>query len=103
MNRLNDFVILYARHVYGARLLYRNRAIYLKTDDNIYRVDLSMAHKNIYRFHGMRLPIVLTDTCFGRGLFRAAAHGTYKEINLIPTNADWEKFVNDAYAFAVGL
>lgn len=101
MNHLNDYVVNYIRHVYGAQLLYRNRAIYLKTDDNIYQVDLSLAHKEIYRFHGLRLPITLTDTNFGRGMFRAAAHGTYKEIGLIPTNKDWEKFINDAYVFAI--
>lgn len=103
MNRLNDYVVNYIRHVYGAQLLYRNRAIYLRTDDNIYKIDLSLAHKKVYRFHSLHTPFTLTDTNFDRGMFRAAAHGTYKEIGLIPTNKDWEKFMNDAYAYVVSL
>lgn len=101
MKNLTDYVVAYARYVYGTQMLYRNRAVYLKTEDDVYRIDIHLAHKSIFRFHSMTYPMVFTDTNLARGIFRMAAHKTYKEIEQIPTNKDWEKFVNDAYAFAV--
>ena len=103
MSSLTDNILLYARHVYGTQMLYRNRAVYLKTEDDIYRVDIHLAHKSIFRFHSTTYPMVFTDTNFARGIFRMAAHKTYKEIKQIPTNKDWERFINDAYAYVVSL
>ena len=101
MKILTDYLVAYTRHVYGAQMLYRNRAVYLKTEDDVYRIDIHLAHKSVFRFHSMTYPAVFTDTNLARGIFRMAAHNTYKEIGQIPTNKDWERFVNDAYAFAV--
>ena len=103
MNSLTDNVLLYARHIYGAQMLYRNRVVYLKTEDDVYRIDIHLAHKNIFRFHSMTYPMVFTDTNLARGIFRMAAHKTYKEIEQIPSNKDWERFVNDAYAYVASL
>ena len=99
MSNLTNNVLLYARHVYGTQMFYRNRAMYLKTEDDIYRVDIHLAHKSIFRFHSMTYPMVLTDTNFARGIFRIAALHTYKETGNIPTQSDWERFLNDAYKF----
>ena len=103
MNSLTNNVLLYARHVYGTQMLYRNRAAYLKTEDDIYRIDIHLAHKSIFRFYSMTYPMVLTDTNLARGIFRMATHKIYKEIKQIPTNKDWERFVNDAYAYVASL
>ena len=103
MKNLIDYVIAYARHVYGTQILYRNRAVYLKTEDDVYRIDIPLAHESIFRFHSTTYSTVFTDTNFARGIFRMAAHKTYKEIEQIPTDKDWEKFVNDAYAYAASL
>ena len=103
MKNLTDYVIAYARHIYGIQMLYRNRAVYLKTKDDVYRIDVHLAHENIFRFHSMTYPMVFTDTNLARGIFRMAAHKTYKEIEQIPTNKDWERFVNDAYAYVASL
>lgn len=103
MKNLTDYVIAYARHVYGTQMLYRNRAVYLKTEDDVYRIDIHLAHESIYRFHSTTYPMVFTDTSLARGIFRMAAHKTYKEIEQIPTNEDWERFVKDAYAYVASL
>ena len=103
MNNLASNVLLYARHEYGIRLLYRNRTMYLKTENDIYRIDMHLSHERIYRFYSTTYPLVLTDINFARGIFRMAAYKTYKEIGKIPTNKDWEKFVNDAYAYVASL
>lgn len=103
MNGLTNNILLYARHVYGAQMFYRNRAMYLKTEDDVYRVDTHLAHESVFRFHSMTYPMVFTDTNFARGIFRMAAHKTYKEIKQIPSNEDWEKFINDAYVFVAGI
>ena len=103
MKNLTDCVVAYTRHVYGTQILYRNRAVYLKTEDDVYRVDIHLAHKSVFRFHSMTYPMVFTDTNLARGIFRMAAHKTYKEIEQIPTNKDWERFVNDAYAYVASL
>lgn len=101
MNSLTNNVLLYARHVYGTQMLYRNRAVYLKTEDDTYRVDIHLAHKSIFRFHSMTYPIVLTDTNFARGIFRIAALRTYKEAGMVPNQSDWERFLNDAYRYGI--
>lgn len=103
MNSLTNNILLYARYVYGTQILYRNRAVYLKTEDDVYRIDIHLAHKSIFRFHSMTYPMVFTDTNLARGIFRMATHKTYKEIEQIPTNKDWERFVNDAYAYVASL
>ena len=94
-------ILIYARHIYGVKILYRNRSLYLKTKNDLYQVDLHLANENIYRFYSMTRPAVFTDTCFARGVFYMAAYDTYKQINKIPTKEDWEKFINDASAFVV--
>lgn len=94
---MEDYVLAYIKRVYGAQILYRNRVVYIKTEDDTYRIDLSLARRSIYRFHSTTKPFVLTDTCLARGFFRVAAHATYKAVNKIPTNDDWERFLNDAY------
>ena len=103
MKNLTDCVVAYTRYVYGTQILYRNRAVYLKTEDDIYRIDIHLAHKSIFRFHSMTYPMVFTDTNLARGIFRMATHKIYKEIEQIPTNKDWERFVNDAYAYVASL
>ena len=103
MNSLTNNILLYARHVYGTQILYRNRAVYIKTEDDVYRIDIHLAHKSIFRFHSMTYPMVFTDTNLARGIFRMATHKTYKEIEQIPTNEDWERFINDAYAYVASL
>ncbi len=96
---IEDYVLAYCRHIYGAQILYRNRAVYIKTADDIYRIDLDLADRKIYCFHSMTKPLRLVETCLARGFFRLSAHAAYKEANRIPTNEDWEKFVNNAYVF----
>ena len=99
MNSLTNNVLLYAHHVYGTQMLYRNRAMYVRTAEDTYYVDLHLAHEGIYRFYSTTKPLVLTETCLERGVFRVAAFSLYKRANKIPTNSDWEKFVNDAYKY----
>ena len=99
---IEDYVLAYCKHIYGAQILYRNRAVYIKTADDVYKIDFDLADRSIYRFHSMTKPFQLTETCLARGFFRLSAHATYKEANRIPTHKDWEKFINDAYAFAGG-
>ena len=96
---IEDYVLAYCKHIYGAQILYRNRAVYIKTTDDIYRIDLDLADRKIYCFHSMTKPLRLVETCLARGFFRLSAYSAYKEANRIPTNEDWEKFINDAYAF----
>lgn len=103
MKNLTDYVVAYARFVYGAQVLYKNRMMYLKTEDDTYRIDLSLAGRSVYRFCSTTKPMVITDTCLARGFYRAAAHSSYRMANKIPTVADWEKFVNDAYAFCLTI
>lgn len=103
MKNLTDYVVAYARFVYRVQILYKNRIIYLKTEDDTYRIDLSLAGRSVYRFYSTTKPIVLTDTCLARGFYRAAAYSSYRKANKIPTVDDWEKFVNDAYAFCLTI
>lgn len=103
MVSVEDYVLAHAKHTYGARVLYRNRALYIQTEDYTYRLDLRLAPANVYRFIAIQAPIVLIDTCLARGFFKVAAHATYKAVNKIPTNADWERFLNDAYKNGVYL
>jgi hypothetical protein len=98
-----DYVLAYAKKVYGAKIFYRNRAIYIKTQADVYKIDLHLANESIYRFISMTKPLVLTETCLARGFFRVCAFSTYKDAQKIPTNKDWEKFLNDAYKYiAIG-
>ena len=100
---VEDYVLAYARKIYGAQILYRNRMVYMKTKDDVYHIDLRMADKNVYRFHSTTKPLVLTETCLARGFFRLAAHADYKKAQKIPSNADWENFLNDAYKHIILL
>lgn len=97
-----DYVLAHCQQKYGARILYRNRAIYLQTADDTYRIDLRLADKDIYRFHSMTKPLAMTETCLARGFFKLSAHSVYKEAKRIPTNEDWEAFLNDAYKYGLG-
>ena len=103
MRDSKDYVVIHCRRTYGARLLYKNRVFYFQTEDGIYRIDLSLSNKGIYRFYNIEKPLVLTDTNLARGIFRMATHKTYKEIEQIPSNKDWERFVNDAYVYVASL
>lgn len=101
MRDSKDYVVIHCRRVYGARLLYKNRIFYFQTEDGIYRIDLSLSPKGIYRFYNTEKPLVLTESCLARGFFRLAALHTYKETGTIPTQSDWERFLNDAYRYGV--
>ena len=103
MNRLTRNVLLYAHYVYGTQILYRNRAMYVRTVEDTYYVDLRLAHEGIYRFCSITKPLVLTETYLERGVFRVAAFSSYKRANKIPTNSDWERFVNDAYKYVATM
>ena len=95
---IEDCVLAHCRRTYGARVLYHNRAVYIKTEDDTYQIDLSLADQNIYRFRSTTKPLVLTETCLARGFFRVSAHATYKKAGKIPTVKDWKQFLNDAYS-----
>lgn len=101
MRGITDYVVIHCRNIYGMRILYRNRVLYVKTSDDTYSCDFSLAKHCIYCFHSMTKPFVLTETCLARGFFRLAAHESYKKANKIPTNSDWEKFLNDAYKHTI--
>lgn len=103
MNSLTNNILFYIRYVYNAWLFSRNRAVYFRTEDDIYHVDIHLAHKNVFRFYSTTRPLALIDSNFGRGLFRLAAHAAYKEANKIPSQKDWEKFINDAYKYSYTL
>ena len=96
-----DYVLAHIKRTYGALIFYRNRTFYIKTTDDIYRIDFRLAEENIYRFVSMTKPMVLTETNLARGFFRVAAHSTYKETKQIPTYQDWKRFLNDAYKYGV--
>lgn len=99
MRDSKDYVVSYCRHIYGARVLYRNRKLCFQTEDGIYRVDLSLKHKGIYRFHNIEKPMILTESNLARGFFRLAAKSAYEKAGVIPTQYDWEVFLKDAYKF----
>lgn len=101
MRDSKDYVVIHCRRTYGARLLYKNRVFYFQTEDGIYRIDLSLSNKGIYRFYNIEKPLVLTESNLARGIFRLAALRTYKEAGVIPTQSDWERFLNDAYKYGV--
>lgn len=101
MRDSKDYVVIHCRRTYGARLLYKNRVFYFQTEDGIYRIDLSLSNKGIYRFYNIEKPLVLTESNLARGIFRLAALRTYKEAGVVPTQSDWERFLNDAYKYGV--
>ena len=96
-----DFILDYAKLIYNMHIFYKNRKMYVKTEDDTYLLDLHLANESIYRFYSITRPMVLTETCLGRGFFKVAAHASYKAAQKIPTNQDWKKFLNDAYKYAV--
>ena len=101
MRDSKDYVVIHCRRTYGARLLYKNRVFYFQTEDGVYRVDLSLSRKGIYRFYNTEKPLVLTESNLARGFFRLAALCTYKETGMVPTQSDWERFLNDAYRYGI--
>lgn len=96
---IEDYILAHIKRIYGAQILYRNRVIYIKTEDDIYQIDLHLAHEGIYRFISATKPLILTETCLARGFFYVAAYASYKKANIIPTQEDWKKFLNDAYKY----
>jgi hypothetical protein len=103
MNSVTNNILFYIRHVYNAWLFSRNCAVYFRTEDDIYYIDTHLAYKNVFRFCSTTRPLTLVDSNFERGLFRLAAYASYKEANRIPSQEDWEKFVNDAYRYSYTL
>lgn len=101
MRDSKDYVVIHCRRTYGARLLYKNRKVYFQAEDGVYEIDLSLASKGIYRFYNTERPAVLTESCLERGFFRLAALCTYKEAGIVPTQRDWEIFLNDAYKYGI--
>lgn len=93
----SDYIIAHCKRVYGMRIFYKNRKIYVNTSNDTYLLDMSLANYDVYRFRSTTRPFTLTETCLPRGFFRVAAYETYKEAKIIPTNKDWETFVNNAY------
>ena len=94
-----DYVIAYCKRIYGMRLLGKNGKFYLETTGGTYRIDRHLSHEQIYLFHNVDCPLTLTETNLGRAFFKLAAFSTYKEIGIVPSQKDWEKFLNDAYKY----
>ena len=99
MQSCEDYVLAHCKKIYGIKVLYRNRAIYIQTEEDTYRVDLSFAKDKIYGFCSVNNGKVLIESNLARGFFRIAAYSTYREIGLIPSFEDWEKFLADAYHY----
>lgn len=101
MLSLEDQVLAHCKRIYGSRILYKNRSIYIKTEEDIYKIDFSLSNKGIYRFCSTTSPYVLNESCLARGFFKVSAHGIYKEIGFAPSEDDWQSFLRDAHKYKV--
>lgn len=94
-----DYVLAHCKRIYGSRILYRNRIVYIQTEEDTYKVDLSLSKENIFSFYGTTKESILVESNLARGFFRIAAYPTYKEAGIVPSLADWERFLADAYHY----
>lgn len=99
MQSCENCVLAHCKRTYGARLFYRNHAIYFQTGEEVYRVDLSLSKDGVFCFYNTNGAIALIESNLARGFFRVAALPTYRDAGLIPSLADWERFLADAYYY----
>lgn len=99
MQSCENCVLAHCKRTYGTRLLYRNRAIYFQTEGETYRVDLSLSKDKVFCFYNTSGAITLIESNLARGFFRIAAFPTYRDAGLVPSLADWERFLADAYHY----
>lgn len=99
MQSYENCVLAHCKRIYGTKLLYRNHSIYFQTGEEIYRVDLSLSKDKVYCFYNISGTIALIESNLARGFFRIAALPTYKDAGLVPSLADWERFLADAYYY----
>ena len=99
MQSYENCVLAHCKRIYGTRLLYRNRAIYFRTEEEIYRVDLSLSKDKVFCFYNTSGAITLIESNLARGFFRVAAFPTYRDAGLVPSLRDWERFLADAYYY----
>ena len=98
-----DYVIAHCKRIYGMQILYKNRKVYIRTDSDIYWLDLSGADENVFRFCGEETGYELRESCLPRGFFKIAARKTYEKAGIGIINEDWEQFLNDAYRIEIEL
>ena len=94
-----DCVLVHCKRIYGSRVLYRNRAVYIQTEEDTYKIDLSLSKDGVFCFRGAINGSILVESNLARGFFRIAAYPTYKKIGLVPSLEDWERFLMDAYSY----
>lgn len=99
MQSCENCVLAHCKRTYGTRLFYRNRAVYFQTGEEIYRVDLSLSKDRVFYFYDTNGAIALIESNLARGFFKVAAFPTYRDAGLVPSLADWERFLADAYYY----
>lgn len=100
------YIIQYLKSIYGGRILYKGSSLYLIVNNEIYRVNLNEGRREgCYTFYCMgaqHTVIRLKDKSLLRGIFLVWCSKFNESFEIVATEEDWLKFIEDAHKHRKG-
>ena len=110
--RINElYIIRHLRNIYGGTISYKGNCLYVEVNGDRFYVNLT--NKKQFGYYIFFLQnndcclnenwscIQLKDRCLAHGLFLMWCRKFNKDNNIQSTHEDWQRFMNDAYKYAV--